>query len=262
MQEKKALADVTGSRYRNGKRREKTAILNEFCKSTGYNRKYAITILRNAGKKQMRRINGRMVNVKITAKTHRKRLYTPYYGEDVRKSVLAIWAFFHNVCGKRLVPMIRDNLDALFADKKLNLSADAKAKTAQISRSTVERMLKKERSLNKVKGTCATSLRKRSAPGTLLKQQIPVRTFWRWDDKKPGFTEAAPTSWRSVSHDGGFACGEYTYTLSVTDVALCWSEFRALKNKAQRWTHAAFEDIPTSFPVPVNATEMVARHRH
>jgi protein-disulfide isomerase-like protein with CxxC motif len=71
------LADVTGPRYRNGKRREKTAILNEFCQSTGYNRKHAISILRNAGKKQTRRINGRTVNVKITAKTHRKRLYTP-----------------------------------------------------------------------------------------------------------------------------------------------------------------------------------------
>jgi hypothetical protein len=37
----------------------------------------------------------------------------------------------------------------------------------------------------------------------------------------------------TVSHDGGFACGEYAYTLSVTDVALCWPEFRALRNKAR-----------------------------
>jgi transposase InsO family protein len=244
MQERKALADVTSSRYRTGKRREKTVILNEFCQSTGYNRKYAISILRNAGKKQTRRINGRTVNVIITAKTRKKRLYTPYYGEDVRKSVFAIWTFFHHVCGKRLVPMIRDNLDALFGDKKLNLPVEAKAKTAQISRSTVERILKKERSRNNVKGTCATK------PGTLLKQQIPVRTFWHWDDKKPGFTEAD-----TVSHDGGFACGEYAFTLSVTDVALCRSEFRALKNKAQRWTHAAFEDILSAFPVPVTGID-------
>jgi transposase InsO family protein len=244
MREKKALADVTGSRYRSGKRRKKSAILDEFCASTGYNRKYAIGILRNAGKKQTRRINGRTVNVKITAKTHKKRLYTPYYGEDVKQSVLAIWAFFHNICGKRLVPVIRDNLDALFADKKLNLPAEAKVKTAQVSRSTVERMLKVERSRNKIKGTCATK------PGTLLKNQIPVRTFWHWDDKKPGFTEVD-----TVSHDGGFIGGENAYTLSVTDVALCWSEFRALKNKARRWTHAAFEDILKTFPVPIKGID-------
>jgi hypothetical protein len=108
--------------------------------------------------------------------------------------------------------MIRENLEALFADVKLNLPPGAKGKTATISRSTVERMLKTERNRHKAKGTCATK------PGNLLKQQIPVRTFWHWDDKKPGFTEVD-----TVSHDGGYAEGEYAYTLSLTDVSLCWS---------------------------------------
>jgi hypothetical protein len=59
----------------------------------------------------------------------------------VETAVLAIWRFFGGICGKRLVPMIRENLEALFADRGLNLPPEAKPKTAEINRSTVERML-------------------------------------------------------------------------------------------------------------------------
>jgi hypothetical protein len=223
---------------------EKIVILNEFCHTTKYNRKYAISLLRNAGKTQVRRLNGKTVKVKITAGTRKKRRYEPYYGADVEKAVLIIWGFFRGVCGKRLVPMIRENIDALFADAALNLPPSAKPKTAEVSRSTAERMLKAERKRHQARGTCATK------PGTLLKQQIPVRTFWHWDDKKPGFTEVD-----TVSHDGGFAQGEYAAALSLTDVALCWSEFRALKNKARKWTLEAFEDIRSAFPVPLKGID-------
>jgi len=244
MQEKKSLTNVTGPRYRKARKAEKTVILNEFCENTGYNRKYAIGLLKHAGKTQTRRIDGKMVKVEITVKPRKKRHYEHYYGPDVEKAVLAIWEFFRFVCGKRLVKMIRENIDALFADAVLALPATAKAKTAEVSRSTIERFLKTARQRNKVRGTCATK------PGTLLKQQIPVRTFWHWDDKKPGFTEAD-----TVSHDGGFAQGEYAFTLSITDVALCWSEFRALRNKARKWTLEAFEDIRAGFPVPVKGVD-------
>ncbi|GHU52471.1 integrase [Bacilli bacterium] len=244
MKQRQALADVTGPRYRTAKKARKSVILDEFCQSSGYNRKYAITLLRNAGKAQLRQINGKTVKVKITARTRRKRVYQRYYGKDVETAVLAIWRFFQGICGKRLVPMIRENLEALFTDKVLKLPPEAKAKTAEISRSTVELMLRGERIRHKAPGTCATK------PGTLLKQQIPVRTFWHWDDKKPGFTEVD-----TVSHDGGYAEGEYAYTLSLTDVALCWSEFRALKNKARKWTLEQFEDIRTSFPVPLKGID-------
>jgi len=35
-------------------------------------------------------------------------------------------------------------------------------------------------------------------PGTLLKHQIPIRTFSDWDEARPGFVEVD-----LVSHDGG-----------------------------------------------------------
>ena len=246
MKEKKALADVTGPRYRKANKAGKTRILGEFCHNTGYHRKYAIALLQHAGKTQLRRIGNKTVKVKITSKTRKKRVYKRFYDEPVENAILAIWAFFRYICGKRLVPMVRDNLDVLAKHRRFRsiITAEVKAKLALVSRSTVERMLGRERKRTKTKGTRATK------PGTLLKHQIPVRTFWRWDDKKPGFCETD-----TVSHDGGYAAGEYLYTLSATDVCLCWSEFRALKNKARSWTEKALDDIRLGFPVPLKGID-------
>ncbi|MCL1817527.1 MAG: transposase, partial [Spirochaetaceae bacterium] len=52
MKEKQALADITGPRYRKAKKAAKSIILDEFCKNTGYHRKYAIFLLMQAGKTQ------------------------------------------------------------------------------------------------------------------------------------------------------------------------------------------------------------------
>jgi hypothetical protein len=53
MAQKKVVADVIGPRYRKAGKAGKGAILDEFCQTTGYNRKYAITLFRHAGKTQL-----------------------------------------------------------------------------------------------------------------------------------------------------------------------------------------------------------------
>jgi hypothetical protein len=239
MKERQALANVTGGRYRNATpRRKKARFFRNFARVpaiTGSTQLTCRGTLERPG-------CGATVTVKITATTHRKRVYTRFYDECVEQAVIAIRDFFRRVCGKRLVPMIRANLPALAG--KFSIPQDILAKLATVSRSTVERMLRRERKAHKPKGSCSTK------PGTLLKHQIPVRTFWRRDDKQPGFCETDP-----VSHDGGYAAGEYAFTLSVTDVALCWPEFRALKNKARKWTQEALEDIRAAFPVPLKGID-------
>ncbi len=51
-------------------------------------------------------------------------------------------------------------------------------------------------------------------PGSLLKSQIPVRTWAQWDDAVPGFVEID-----TVFHDGGNRGGGHAFTLTVTDIA-------------------------------------------
>jgi hypothetical protein len=242
MAEKKKIAGQFATRYRKAKKAEKTKILNEYLALAGGNRKYAIYKLNREGKKQLRLlVDGTYANVEISSKKRRKRVYTPCYGEDVKIVLVKLWRFFRYACGERLTPLIKANLKAISRCKRFGITKEVKNKLSQISRSTVERLLREERRKHKLKGKSTTK------KGTLLKNQIPVRVFWAWDDKKPGFCEID-----TVSHDGG---GEitphYAWTLTVTDVALGWTEVRALKNKAKKWTLEAADDIYASFPVPV-----------
>ena len=74
MAQKKTLVDITGPRYRKAGRTKKPPYLDEVCQITGYNHKYAITLLRHVEKTQLRRRTA-TVKVKITAQGLRKRVY-------------------------------------------------------------------------------------------------------------------------------------------------------------------------------------------
>ena len=242
MAEKNKIRAEYAKRYRKAKKTEKTKILDEYLKLLDRgNRKYAIFILNREGKKQLRLIDGKNVNVVISSTVRKKRAYQKYYDDEVAQVLIKLWKFFRYICGERLVPLLRANLDAISRKQRFRMSRKVKQKLSTISRSTVERLLTKERKKHKLKGKSTTK------KGTLLKNQIPVRVFWAWDDKKPGFCEID-----TLSHDGG---GEitpyYAWTVTATDVALDWTEVRALKNKAQRWLLEAASDIYDAFPVPI-----------
>ena len=246
MAERKKIRAELAKQYRKAKKNEKTKILDEYLKLLGKgNRKYAIYTLNREGKKQLRFIGGKNVNVEITSSLRRKRVYKKYYDEKVEKVLILLWKFFRYVCGERLVPMLRANLDVISRKHRFGITAEVKKKLATISRATVERLLTDERKRHKLKGKRATK------KGALLKNQIPVRKFWAWDDKQPGFCEID-----TVSHDGGGEINShYAWTLTTTDVALCWTEARALKNKAQKWTMEAADDIRKAFPVPIKGID-------
>ena len=50
MKQRQAVTAVTVERYRNGSKKGKQQILNEFCETTGYCRGYAGFVLRNHGR--------------------------------------------------------------------------------------------------------------------------------------------------------------------------------------------------------------------
>jgi hypothetical protein len=195
--EKNKIKTEFANRYRKANKAEKTKILDEYLKLLGGgNRKYAIFSLNREGKKQLRVIDGKYVNVEISSTIRRKRIYKPYYDDEVAQALIKLWKFFRYICGERLVPLLRENLDAISRKRRFRMSAEVKQKLKTISRATVERLLAGERKKHKLKGKSTTK------KGNLLKNQIPVRVFWAWDEKKPGFCEID-----TVSHDGG---GEIT----------------------------------------------------
>ena len=108
-----------------------------------------------------------------------------------------------------------------------------------MSAATIDRRLAPERKKHQLKG------RSHTKPGSLLKSQIPIRTWADWDDAVPGFVEID-----LVGHEGGNAAGEHAYTLTVTDIATGWTENRSVRNKARKWVLAALDDIARAHAVP------------
>ena len=103
--------------------------------------------------------------------------------------------------------------------------------------------------------------RSTTRPGSLLKKSIPIRTFSQWDDTRPGFFEVD-----LVSHDGGNLRGDFIQSLNVTDIATCWMEMIAVKNKAQRWVFGGIKEIRKRLPFAIlgfdsdNGSEFINNH--
>ena len=88
--------------------------------------------------------------------------------------------------------------------------------------------------------------RSHTKPGSLLKSQIPIRTWAEWDNVVPGFVEID-----LVGHEGGVASGDFCWTLTVTDIATGWTVNRSVKNKAAKWVFEALEHVTAVFPFPI-----------
>ena len=139
------------------------------------------------------------------------RVNTNYNKEEKKKE--DIWIICGRICSKRLAPYLKEIVPILERHKELVVDKETKEKILKISASTIDRLLFKERAKLRLKG------RARTKPGTLLKNQIPIRTFADWDENKPGFVEVD-----LVSHDGGNPRGDYVHTLDVTDVYTGWTD--------------------------------------
>jgi hypothetical protein len=63
---------------------------------------------------------------------------------------------------------------------------------------------------------------------SLLRRQVPIRTFADWDDATPGFLEID-----LVGPSGGSTSGEYLHSLVLTDIATQWTECVALPNRGE-----------------------------
>jgi hypothetical protein len=172
----------------------------------------------------------------------------------VAEPLRLVWATLGGPSGKRLAPFMAEIIEVLERWGELELDPPVRAKLICISAATIDRLLAADRSRLRVKGRSGTK------PGSLLRRQIPIRTFAEWDDLRPGFCEVD-----LVAHDGGHGVGEFCQTLDVTCVATGWTEMRAVPNKAQRWCFEALQDVQRHLPFPLlgidsdNGTEFINR---
>jgi hypothetical protein len=207
-------------RYLKAKKTVKRQILDEFTASTGYHRKYAIRVLKHGYKRRPSKPKGR----------------TAIYRGEVVRVLEQIWEIYGRICSKRLHPYLPEGLKVLERCGELQLARETKELLLQISRSSIDRCLTPVR-FNKPHGLSTTK------PGSLLKKNIPIRTFADWDEDKPGFLEID-----CVAHCGDNISGQYLYTLTCTDICTGWTEPLALPRRSQEAVCSAIDTMRPELP--------------
>src|SRR5258707_10280741 len=125
----------------------------------------------------------------------------------------------------------------------LQLSEECRMQLLSMSPATADRILQPSRKQER-HGISTTR------SGTLLKKQIPIRTFQEWNDIKPGFLEAD-----LVAHCGTHADGSFLYTLTLTDIATGWTECLPLLNKSQETVIVALKRAQQLLPFPMQGID-------
>lgn len=252
MSEKRTVIKAWSAQYRKSGKKAKGRILDEVVELTGYNRWYAVALLRGDGK--VIRV-GRRVKLVGDLRKQVKRVRPRRYDEAVLEKLKQIWAIMDFICGKRLAAILPEVIPILETHREIALGSEVRAKLLTISATTIDRLLAKERRRWMLRGHAGTK------PGTLLKHQIPIRTFTEWNENQAGFVEID-----LVGHDGGNSSGDYCQSLDVTDVASTWTETEAVINKAQIWVFNALKSIRARLPFPLfgidsdNGSEFINSH--
>jgi hypothetical protein len=216
-----SLAD----RYRQASWRDKPQILDEVAAATGYHRKYAIDLLNRPPEVRPARAS---------------RPQARHYDGAVQTVLIDLWEAANHICAKRLVPFLPTLMESLTRHGHLNVSDQIKQQLLAISPATVDRLLRAVRQGGCIRGSSTTQR------GTLLKHQIPIRTFTDWDDLEPGFCEAD-----LVAHCGSDLSGSFLQSLVLTDVASGWVECVPLLVREQGIIAEALDILRQRLPIPL-----------
>ena len=225
------------SRYERRDRTGKTRMLDELCEDYGYERKYAIKLLRDT----VPAPNGR-----------------PHPGPEPRYTLIepvvrTIWLAAEQPCGKRLAPALPLWLRH-YERHHDKFTARQRELLREVSAATLDRLLAPARAQHPLRGRCGTK------PGSLLKTEIPIRTG-TWDVRRPGYLEAD-----SVAHCGASLAGDFIWSLTYTDIATQWTEGRAVWNKGAAGVLAATRTVEAALPFALlgfdcdNGSEFLNHH--
>jgi Integrase core domain len=252
MSERRAVVKAFAQQYQRGSKKARSEVLDGFVTATGYSRSYASWLLRWHGKRV--RIGERVVVIGDATKRVKRRRKRAY-GAEVVAVVTKLWKLLDWPAGKRLAAALPGLVEALERHGELSLRPQVRRQVLSISAATIDRVLAPERQRIALRG------RSRTKPGTLLKHQVPLRTFAEWNEHRPGFAELD-----LVAHDGGVARGEYVQTLNLTDVATGWTELAAVPTRAQVWVFEALKAVRARVPFPLlgidsdNGGEFINKH--
>lgn len=206
-------------RYERAGKEHKKKLLDQAQELLGYHRKAAIRALRAV---EVVRQPGNTGG--------RPRIYDP---ADLLPSLKPIWEATDYACGKRLEAMLPEWIPA-YEEQERKLRGDVRERLLSASARTLDRLLEPAR--------LQANRRALTRPGTLLRQQIPIRGSV-WEEGVPGWLEVD-----TVALCGGSVGGEFVWMLDGVDHATTWVEVRAIWGRGQAGTLEALKDLEARLP--------------
>lgn len=224
------------AQYSQAKRARRSQILDELEQLTGLDRKTLIRHMHGPCVRQRRR--------KQRGRT---------YGGLVDDALRLIAEAHDFICAERLHPNLLAMARHLAAHHELTLSVELEAQLAQISLSSVRRILQRL-------GRDEPRLKRRAGKATAYQQAVPMRRI-SWAEQEPGHLEVD-----LVHHCGRETSGEYVYTLHLVDVTTGWSEAVAVLGRSALVMEDGFRRALSRLPFAVreihtdNGSEFFTAH--
>lgn len=229
-QARRELLEALSERYREGSKKEKTRILDEFVALARCHRKHAIRLLALP--------EARFAPDSTSGPNDRR-----IYDEAVREALTVAWEASDRICGKRLKAVLPSLVGAMERHGHLDLDPYVRERLLCVSAATIDRLLKPIRSQ-------AGRRRKRRKGKHKINQRVPVRTFDDWHEPPPGFLEID-----LVAHCGGVLSGSFIHSLVATDVCSGWTEAVPLLAREQSLVVEGVEVIGRQLPVPIRGID-------
>ena len=216
---RKEVLEKLRRRYRKAGLEHKRKLLDQAQELLGYHRKSAVRVLGGVEVERVPWVNaGRPVSYKPSQ-------LVPW--------LRPIWQATDYACGRRLVAMLPEWIPA-YEQHERRVPAEVREKLLEASARTLDRLLEPLRAQG--------AGRSLTRPGTLLRQQIPIRGSV-WEEGKAGWLEVD-----TVALCGGSVAGEFVWMLDGVDYATTWVELRAMWGRGQAGTLAALGDMEASLP--------------
>ncbi len=221
---KNQYMETLRERYFKASKKDKGTILDQYCASSGEERKYAIKKFR--------------YTVKVKDKKDYKKREKTYDGRVV--AVLAnIWRIFDRPCGARLKPLLLAETERLRRLKEITCTDTLARLLMRMSPASIDRALVRTKEVERVNKKYG------SKQNTALLRTVPIKTAADVDRTQSGMTQLD-----CVEHCGTSAGGYYALSLTTVDVLFGWWEGGAFLGKGQERTLAAIDAARKRSPVP------------
>jgi len=221
---KESLEDYTrmmrGRYSRRTGKQGRQVLLDEYCQSTGLERKYANKVLRG---QRRRGVDGGRRGARST-----------YTGEDI--TVLkAVWLAAGQPCGKRFAgEMLHLWLDSWQKHHGM-LAVDQSSRIEKISAAQIDREMAAYRTAGRKRRIASSAL-------AAMQREVVVRCE-PWTESAPGALEID-----TVALCGGSMAGAIVWALDATDIHSGWTEVRAVWNRGAHATRERLSEIESGLP--------------